>query len=131
MFKGSEECMKPNLRLVSLKVDDLGLMRSFYEELLDPELHEEEEGRLIEYGFDGVLFGLYNPEADFENKPGIRRGDNCVPGFKVGEDFEKYKKRVEEHELADLVYEKEEAGHRWIVFEDPEGNRIEFYRGSV
>ena len=103
--------MKPSLRLVTLKVDDLELMRGFYEELLDPVLHEEEEGRLIEYDFDGVLFGLYNPEADFED-PEVRRGNNCVPGFKVGEDFDRYRKNVEEDERAELVYEKKEAGHR-------------------
>lgn len=123
--------MEPNLRLVSLKVEDIQKMRNFYEELLNPELHEEEEGRLIEYDFGGVLFGLYNPEADFDDSEKIMRGDNCVPGFKVGKDFDKYRKKVEEKREAEILYESEQAGHRWLVFKDPEGNRVEFYRGSI
>lgn len=123
--------MKPNLRLVSLKVSDLELMREFYEDLIDPELHEEEEGRLIEFDFDGVLFGLYNPGADFEESQEIVRGNNFVPGFKVGEEFDKYRKKVKENEHAELIYDAEEAGHKWFVFKDPEDNRVEIYRGTV
>lgn len=123
--------MKPNLRLVSLKVENLKRMRNFYEDLLDPELHEEESGRLIEYDFNGVLFGLYNPEADFEEPEKIDRGNNIVPGFKVGKDFDKYRDILNEKEDVEILYEAEAEGHQWLVFTDPEGNRIEFYRGSV
>ncbi|MFB6145499.1 MAG: VOC family protein [Candidatus Nanohaloarchaea archaeon] len=123
--------MKPNLRHVTLKVEDIQRMRNFYEELLDPELHEEEPGRLIEYNFDGVLFGLYNPEADFDDAGKITRGNSCVPGFKVGKEFDKYREIVEQEKEAEIIYEAEEAGHKWLVFKDPEGNRVEFYRGSV
>lgn len=123
--------MEPNLRLVSLKVEDLQKMRNFYEELLNPELHEEEPGRLIEYDFNGVLFGLYNPETDFEDFEKIDRGNNIVPGFKVGKDFDKYKKLLSKKENVEILYENEAEGHRWLVFKDPEGNKIEFYRGSI
>lgn len=123
--------MKPNLRLVSLKVEDMEKMREFYEAVLDPEIHEEEPGRLIEYDFGGVLFGLYNPAADFESPEKIVRGNQCVPGFKVGKDFDKYRELLEKREDVEIEYVTEEAGHRWLVFTDPEGNRIEFYRGSV
>ena len=123
--------MEPNLRLVSLKVDDLQRMRAFYENLLGAELHEEEPGRLIEYDFGGVLFGLYNPEADFEDSEDIIRGTNCVPGFKVGKDFENYRERLKDETDVEILYEANTAGHRWLVFADPEGNRIEFYKGST
>lgn len=34
-------------------------------------------------------------------------------------------------EITDLEYMANEKGHRWFVFKDPEGNKVEMYRGSV
>lgn len=121
--------MKPNLRLVSVKVDEIEEMTTFYNQLLQKEPDEVEEGRLVEYRFDGVLFGLYDPTADSTGADKYTRGTNCVPAFKLGQDYEDEKERI--NEMVDVVYEAEENGHKWFIFEDPEGNRLEMYRGSI
>ena len=121
--------MKPNLRLFTIRVDDLNNMTEFYNRILNRTPDEVEPDRLIEYKFEGSILGLYNPEKDNVADNDIRRGNNCIPGFKLGEDFESEKNRIKN--ITDLDYEADEAGHKWFVFTDPEGNRVEMYRGSV
>lgn len=121
--------VKPNLRLFNIKVRNIEEMTSFYNDILDRTPDEVESGRLVEYKFEGSILGLYNPKADSVGSEKIIRGNNCVPAFKLGEDFESEMDRIKE--ITDLEYVANEKGHRWFVFKDPEENKVEMYRGSV
>jgi len=121
--------MKPNLRLFTIKVREIEEMTRFYNNLLERTLDEVESGRLVEYKFNGSILGLYNPKPDEVESEEIIYGNNCIPAFKLGEDFESEKDRI--MNITDLDYEASEYGHKWFVFTDPEGNKVEMYRGSI
>lgn len=104
-------------------------MTGFYNKILDRTPDEVEPGRLVEYKFDGSILGLYNPKFDDVGDEAIVQGNNCVPAFKLGEDFKSEKERI--GEITDLEYQANQRGHKWFVFTDPEGNKVEMYRGSI
>lgn len=113
-----------DLRLVSLNTENIEEMKQFYNRLLGKEPDMVEEGRLIEYRFEGVLLGLYSPSADGMERD-IVHGDNCVPAFRT-DDVESELDRISE--FAEIVYEKESGEHHWFVFKDLDGNRVEVYQ---
>jgi catechol-2,3-dioxygenase len=121
--------VKPNLRLFTIKTHNIEQMTDFYNKILDRTPDEVESDRLVEYKFDGSILGLYNPRSDDVANNKIIQGNNCIPAFKLGEDFESEMERIEE--ITDLEYQANQKGHRWFVFKDPEGNRVEMYRGSI
>lgn len=104
-------------------------MTRFYNRILDKKPDEVEPDRLVEYKFDGSILGLYDPESDKVGDKEIIRGNNCIPAFKLGKDFESEMDRIKQ--ITDLEYQANESGHKWFVFTDPEGNKIEMYRGSM
>lgn len=125
-----DRLVKPNLRLVTIRTKNLTEMEDFYNKLLLKEPDQVEPDRLLEYEFNGVLLGLYNPEADESvDRNSVTKGDSIIPAFKLGEDYQYHKERIQE--FVDLDYETRESGHKWFVFTDPDGNRIEMYRGSI
>lgn len=121
--------VKPNLRLFNIKVRNIEEMTSFYNDILDRTPDEVESGRLVEYKFDGSILGLYNPKSDEVGSDRIIHGNNCIPAFKLGEDFSSEMERIKE--ITELDYQANESGHKWFVFTDPEGNKVEMYRGST
>lgn len=104
-------------------------MTSFYNDILDRTPDEIEPGRLVEYKFKGSIFGLYDPSSDDVGDEEIVQGNNCIPAFKLGEDFKSEKERIKE--ITNLEYQANQKGHRWFVISDPEGNKVEMYRGSI
>lgn len=113
-----------DLRLVSLNTENIEALTEFYNRILGREPDMVEEGRLIEYRFEGVLLGLYSPSADGMARD-ISHGDNCVPAFRT-DDIKSELERISE--FAEIVYEKETKEHHWFVFKDPDGNRVEVYQ---
>lgn len=71
-----------DLRLVSLNTENLDEMIGFYNKFLEREPDLIEEDRLIEYRFEGVLLGLYDPSAD-NLRSEIQVGDSVVPAFRT------------------------------------------------
>lgn len=114
------------LNFVNISVQDLDRTVEFYRRIFEKDPVSESD-RLVEFEFDGVKIGLYSPEEDSSEKE-VVYGNNCFPGFRV-DNLDVERERISE--FADIVSENEVNGHRWITFEDPDGNLIEFYDGHL
>ncbi|MFB6099999.1 MAG: VOC family protein [Candidatus Nanohalobium sp.] len=110
------------LNFLTISVKDMDRATEFYRKLFQKEPMTETE-RLVEFEFEGIKIGLHDPETDVTDD-GIDFGDNCFPGFKV-DDLEEQKQRVKQ--FTELESEHEIEDHKWISFEDSEGNLLEFY----
>lgn len=121
--------MMITLRLVSITTEDLDTLEAFYSELFGKSPERVQPERLLEYEFDGVLFGLYDPTAD-DNPKDIDRGNSTIPAFKTDE-FEQHKQFIEQHEATEVLEEHHVNDHHWFMFTDPEGNQLEIYEHSA
>ncbi len=79
---------------------------------------------MVEFEFDGVKLGLYNPSADGTSEK-TKYGDNCIPAFGV-DNIDSELERVSD--FAEIVSHEEKKGHEWFTFKDPEGNILEIHR---
>jgi predicted enzyme related to lactoylglutathione lyase len=104
-------------------VDDLVVAKDFYGRLLNSE-PVVENADFVGYSISGGLLGLYR-ETAFTHE--LRRGNNAVIYIGVG-DIEAEFSRVQEMG-ATLVHEAivREPYISLFMFEDPDGNAIEFY----
>lgn len=114
-----------DLRFIVLKVQDLKRARKFYKKLLGDDPVKEEENRMVEFEFESVKLGLYNPCADGLSLDDSDFGSNCIPSFGV-ENLESELERIKN--FAEIVRQEKSGGHRWFTFKDSEGNLLEIHQ---
>jgi|GEM_PF-4264312 len=108
---------------VYLVVEDLSAAKEFYEQLLGLQ-PVVENSDFIGYSLAGGLLGIYRSEAFTHD---LRRGNNSVVYIRVN-DIEHQFARVAEMGVR-LVHTEivREPYISLFMFEDPDGNAIEFY----
>jgi len=104
-------------------VSDLAAARRFYQALFATEPYLENE-RFVGFRLNGGRFGLMRGDA---YAVPLTRGNSAVPNIRVDDIESQYERvkalepRVLQEQITDL------GGMRLFMFQDPDGNVIEFF----
>jgi len=114
-----------DLRYIIVKVEDTERAKNFYTRLIGEEPVKEEGERMVEFQFEAVKIGLYNPSQDEVDIDETEFGNNCIPAFGV-DNLESELDRISK--FSDILSRHEVGEHRWFTFQDTEGNILEVHQ---